>query len=246
MVKIIYGEHRLQAELAGKSVAEVRELYKANFSMPNRAKASLNGQQLEKKLETQTRLSDDDKLLFEVKNRKGLALVGAFLLALTITGGLFAYTYTVVSSTITVTVGGGDFAEVAANATPDYTVQGRTRGAIDAEYLFDITNPGGYTGDVEVQVMLSNAEEISRDYSFWMLRMELVNSTASANVGIPAITQVLSLDTPMVSFALDSTNLTAGAYVYTPGGSYRSFPQIWITGADPVLFCQVVQREPEP
>ena len=51
MVKVIYREHGQQADLAGKSVAEVRELYKSEFSIPNRAKASLNGKQLKGKLE---------------------------------------------------------------------------------------------------------------------------------------------------------------------------------------------------
>ena len=45
-----------------------------------------------------------------------------------------------------------------------------------------------------MQVYLSNVDDLSNNYSFWMMRLELTDSTASDNVSVEGITQVLSLD----------------------------------------------------
>ena len=221
MVKVIYREYGQQADLAGKSVAEVRELYKSEFSIPDQAKASLNGKQLNRKLEPETKLGDEDKLSFEEKGGRGLVLFGALLLALAVTGGLFAYTYTSTSTTITVTLGSSDYADISANSTPDYTILGRTRGTIAAATLFNVDKNTSYSGDLEVNVYLSNVDELTKDYSFWMMRLEL-QDVGGSKVDIETITQVLSLDNPMVSFACD--NWTAfDRYIKVLGGSYRAF-----------------------
>jgi hypothetical protein len=249
MVEIRYGENQELAELTGKTIAEVREQYKQEFGIPDRAKAKLNGKGIGKKLESVTDLYDEDELCFEEKSRKGLVMLGAFLLTLAITGGLFAYTATTSTGTITVTVGGGNYGDVSANSTPDYSIQGRRLGSIPAATLFNVTVPtgaGAYTGDMEVQVYLSNPEKLSNNYSSWLLRLGLTDNTTASKVDVDAITQVLSIQNPVVSFAVESANLTPGAVVYCYGGSYRAFPFSWLSDSsdyDPVLFAQVVQRE---
>ena len=92
MVEIRYGEHYEVADLAGQLLAEAREQYKEEFGIPDKAQAKLNGKPVKKKLEAVTELGDGDEFSFAEKGRRGLILVGTFLLAIAITGSLFAYT----------------------------------------------------------------------------------------------------------------------------------------------------------
>jgi len=242
MVEIIYGENNRQANLAGKSVAEVRELYTPELSIPDRAKASLNGEPLKKELEPEAKLNDGDQLSFEEKSRKGLVMLGALLLTLVITGGLFAYTYTTDSTTISATAVASDYADVSANASISYTFHGRERGKIDGGMLFDVTRASGYTGDLEVNVYLANVDELQNDYSFWMLRVELTDS-ANVSKDLEGITQVLSLDNPFVTFIC--SDWAVPRYVNALGGTYRAFPNVHgLTGYNPLIFCQVNQVGP--
>lgn len=245
MVKVIYREHGQQVDLAGKSVAEVRELYKSEFSIPDRAKASLNGKQLKRKLEPETKLGDEDKLSFEERSGKGLVLFGAFLLALAITGGLFAYTATTDTITLGVTGVDSDFGSVTENATgltpSSYAFLGKLRGAIGTGMIFDLTKHANYTGDVEVHVYLANPDELSENYSFWLLRVKLqdINGNWMTTDGK---TQVLSLNSPSVVFASDNASAIWPAYVYVEGGAYRAISSsLWSTVYNPLIFCEIVQ-----
>jgi hypothetical protein len=245
MVKVIFGEHSHQANLAGRSVAEVRDMYRFGFGMPDRANASLNGKRLRRELEPETKVGDHDKLVFEAKSRKGLVLLGSFLLTLIVTGSLFAYTYTTRSATITVNAATADFASISTNATPaTIDLKGKVRGAIGDATMFDITGDGNYTGDVEVLVSLANADELSSDYSFWMMRLQLVDAS-NATADLEGITKIITLDNPTTSFAVDSANISGvTVYVRTPGGSYRTYPFVLgSSGNDPLIFCEVIQAD---
>ena len=249
MIEIIYGENSQQADLAGKSVAEVRELYASEFSISDRAKASLNGEPLKKKLEPETKLADGDQLYFEEKSRRGLVVLGALLLTLFITGGLFAYAAITTSTEIGVTAVSADFAEVSENNTlspASYTILGRVRGKIGSGNLFDVTRTSGYTGDIEVNLYLANIDELTQDYSFWMLRLELTDINGSP-VDKDHGPQVLSLNNASVSFACDNWTETT-RYIECEGGSYRALPSdIWSGQAyDPLIFCQVNQAGSHP
>ena len=46
MVGIRYGEHYQEVDLAGKTVAEVREQYKEEFGIPDKAQVSLGGKSI--------------------------------------------------------------------------------------------------------------------------------------------------------------------------------------------------------
>lgn len=168
-------------------------------------------------------------------------MLSAFLLALAITGGLFAYTYTTTTITLGTTPVAADYATVTDNNNvPAYTFLGKTKGTIQAGGLFDVTRGAGYSGDLEVIVSLANVDELVEDYSFWMLRVEFREGTTK--VDMEEATQVLSLSNPEVSFIVDSTNLTGPRSVYTPGGSYKVYPAVkGLPDNDPVLFCQVIQ-----
>ncbi len=250
MVEINFGEHYELAELAGKSVVEVREQYKTEFEIPDKAQAILNDKPLSKKLEDKIRLEDGDGLSFEEKERSRKPLfVTALLLALAITGGLFAYTWTTASVTIAVTTATSDFASITGNTTGgaamDYQPFGRYRGNIPAGTLFNTTPTTGYSGDLEVTVYLANPDELTQNYRFWMLRLELEDGTGT-NVDAQGGTQVLSLNNGQASFYWPSSNYTAGTeyYVKATGGSYIGLPWVgagWASTYSPLLFAEVTQ-----
>ncbi|MFC1932545.1 hypothetical protein ACFLXU_02800 [Chloroflexota bacterium] len=188
-------------------------------------------------------LNDNDELSFEVgsRTRRPALILGAFLLALAVTGGLFASTTLTQTVTIGVTEGSTDFADVSSNNTPsaDYAVLGRHRGTIGANTLFNLETVTG-SPDIEVQVYLSNPDELSTDYSSWMMRLVLQDENG-APMDLEGITKVLSLDNPVVIFTSDNTTPDI-SYVKNLGGSYRTFPASWVDTDDPQVFCKVVQR----
>ncbi|MFC1940820.1 hypothetical protein ACFLWL_00175 [Chloroflexota bacterium] len=246
MVEIIYGEHSQQADLAGKSVDQVRELYRDTFEIPDDATAKLNGKRVKKNLESEATLFDSDSLLFQVESRKAMILLAAFLLTLSITSGLFAYTLTTDSTTITVVGVGNDFASVSSNNSVVYnttSITGKTVGKINAGVMFDVTKDSIYSGDLEVVVSIANADELVQEYSFWMLRVKFTDGTVSNGVDTTNSTQVISLKNPTASFAVDSVNLSVTRHIHVLGGSYKTLSASQWAGQayDPVVFAQVVQ-----
>ena len=174
-----------------------------------------------------------------IKNRGAKVILGALILTLVVTGSAFAYAYTTTTQTIGATAYATDYADVSSNASISYNFHGRQRGIIGAGVLFDITKASTYTGDLEVNVYLSNVDELQKDYSFWMLRVELTDINGN-KVDQEGATQILSLDSPFASFICD--NWTAARYVECEGGSFRAFPAVHgLTGYDPLIFCEVLQ-----
>jgi hypothetical protein len=173
-------------------------------------------------------------------------MLSAFLLALAVTSGLFAYTYLVDTATIATTAASADFAEVTDNASfdADYTLMGGVSGKIGSGIMFDVTGDSAYTGDVEILVSLANADELVDEYRFWMTRIEVTDAATTTKKDKEGITKVVSLRKPSTSFVVDSDNITGETvYVYLAGGSYRTFPflQLGSNEDDPLFFCEVVQ-----
>jgi hypothetical protein len=245
MVNVIYGEHSRQIELAGRTVADVREMFESEFDLSDRAQANLNGRWLKRKLEAETELCSEDELYFEEKSRRPMVLLGAFLLVLAITGGMFAYTQTTQLATITVGGGGTDFVTLTANATPNYTVLGNFRGTIPTAIMFDVTRDSNYTGDLVVDVYLNNPDDLETDYKSWMMRVQLTDAAGNP-VDTQAKTEIISLDKPFATFEIDvGVNMTSGtgysAYIECDGGSYKTFGHGWITPEQPQIYANVVQ-----
>ena len=176
-------------------------------------------------------------------HRRGLILLSSFVLTLTLTGGLYAFTYTTRSVQWTVDAATSDFADISTNQTPStITLLGAHTGKIDAYTLFDITGDSAYSGDLEVIVSLANPDELIEDYRFWQLRLEYTDSDNNS-ADLEAMPKVISLSNPTASFAVDSANISGGTfYLRTPGGVYRSLPYVLgSSGSDPLIFCEVVQ-----
>ena len=185
-----------------------------------------------------------------IKNTRAVVLLGSLLLTLVVTGGLFAYAYTVASVTITTTATSADFASVTANATAatnlNYNLLGSTNGKIDEATIFSVQGDTAYNADVEVIVYLANADELVQEYRFWMMRVELTDGVMGSPTAVDkeGITKIISLQKPVTSFIVDSANVTspATAYVHVLGGSWKSFPNLqYTTDSDPLIVCEVVQ-----
>ncbi len=246
MIEVIHGNNKELARLTGKSIADVRDQYKSQFDIPDRAQAVLNGKTLTKGMESKIKLEDCDELAFVERNRSRVPLLmTALLLALAITGGVFAYTFTTASSTITLTAATGDFASISSNQTvAGWKPFGKLRGPIGAGNLFNVTPTTGYTGDLMVKVYLSNMDELTKNYSFYMMRIQLQNLAGTA-VDSEMITQVLSIENGVVSFYWPSSNFTPGTtyYVKNLGGTYIAFPYSpgLITTYNPIIYAQLLQ-----
>jgi len=225
------------AELAGKSVAEAREQYKDEFSIPGKAQARLNGKGIRKKLEPETKLSDDDQLSFAEKSRKGLLFIGCILLALAISGGIFAYGQTTTTVGLTVT-GQGDFAVVtAAGSPPAWNVFGSYKGKVGTGDLFTITPDAAWTGDMSVLLTLTNSYKLVEAYRILVLEIEIHDAGANP-VGT---TEYLTLGKGDIDIEFSQTS---GPYkVKLTDGFYITHRAGWGAAADdPNIFCQVLQR----
>ncbi len=243
MVEIRYGENYEMADLAGKSVAEAREQYKQEFGIPDKAQASLNGKGIRQKHEPVTALGDNDSLTFAEKSRKGLFFIGAILLALAITGGIFAYGAT----TTTVRLGltdQPDFAAVTAGAGPTWNVFGSYKGKVGTGTLFTITPADGvpadaWTGDMSVVVTIGNAHELVEAYRILVFEIEVWN-LADTSIGT---TEYLTMGVGEIS--IEFTQSTPGPYtVEITDGYYITHRGGWATAnaEDPLIMCQVLQR----
>jgi len=259
MVEIRYGEHYEVTDLAGKSVAEVREQYKPELGIPDKAKALLNGKQVTKKLEPETLLSEGDELSFEVKQRsRKPLLIGALMLALALTGGLFAFAYTTASITLgsTLWAVGSDFATVNASSTFDWWhvtddlnegLLGRVSGAMDdtGQTLFTINPSANYTGDLEIKVYLANAGHMRKAFQHFNMMLECQPSEEYGSANLTY--QLLTLQNADVLFHWNQPGDGSSSNVTLVGGSWHTMayqPLPWPTGyrTSPQLYCEVQPR----
>ncbi len=190
---------------------------------------------------------------FTVKG-KGIFLLGALLLALAITGGVFAYGFINASTSFTVTAKTSDFANVARNTdnAVAWTTYGRFRGDITGPVtLFNVdTSTSTYAGDLVVTVSISNADQLSKVYRVLALKLEMVKVSDNSTIDI---NESGVGDDDYVLLTLNN-----GSVDMFPGGASDNFGvrlvsgfyithiyqgAKWLTGyEDPALFCEVAQR----
>lgn len=253
MVEIIYGEHSQQVDLVGKSVAEAREQYKPEFSIPDRAKASVNGKPVKKKLEPDTLLNEGDELSFAEESRKKRYLVAGLLTALAITGGVFAYGYATARVTLGV-IAKPDWVtvEVSPNATSiTWDVFGRYIGTLPTDSdLFDITTDPDWSAFFEVRVYLTNTGEMVNGYRYLNMKLELVDRDGAVadKQGLETTGddtyQVLNLRNAEVAFFVEHISLAGSPYtVKLVGGNFMAHLSAWFVGTDvnPELRIEVTQ-----
>ena len=251
MVEIRYGEQYEQADLVGKSVAEAREQYKEEFGIPDKAQARLNGKPVKKKLEADTELGDGDELSFAEKSRsRGLVLIGAFLLALAVTGGVFAYGYT----TATVTLGvieHPEYATVRKLSPPPWDVWMGAKGDVPAGELFRIDPHDDFTGDLVVRVYLVNADELAQGYHYLNMALQVRDAVTGEAVdeqsreeGRKAF-QLLTLENAVVTFVVPGLAGRPDFDVEIVGGSFMGMTREYApddVALGPMLWCEVTTR----
>jgi len=249
MVEIRYGEQIEVTDLAGQTIGEAREHYKAAFGIPDKAKAKLNGSKVKSSAEIDTVLNDDDQVTFAVARSRTPFLIGALLLALAVTGGMFAFGFLNANVTLTATTH-ADFASVTPNSSTGFPVHGLLKASIlTNQVLFDVTKDADWTGDVVITVTLGNVGELAKVYRAFGLELVLVD-TAVPTTPLPINIEqedivLLSLDYPSVNifYTGDVKNLGVkvknGYYVAT------HFPGINPAGgnASPEIFCDVTQSD---
>lgn len=166
------------------------------------------------------------------KSKLRLYFGTALLAALAVTGGLFAYAYTIASTSLSATGASADFGSIVAstaNTVPSYSAFGTYRGSIGTGNLFDVTPDTAYNGDMGINVYLDNIDQIGYKYGMFMVKLRLVNS-ANQSMDVDGIDKPLSLHNGVVSFT--SENMTGGTtyYIQCTGGVYRTFPWAYLNG----------------
>jgi len=192
----------------------------------------------------------------EKKGRKRFyTLLGALALALMLTGGLFAYTYTTANIALGMTAQ-SDIASVTPRSGLNWgNVFGHSKGDLpNNEWLFSITPENDYTGDLTVKVSIMNPGALALAYQYFNMQLALTDAGGNIIIGsglAPAghKYQVLSLENGVVGF---DVAYSAGAgspfYVKLVDGGYATFsrsPLDWASGysVNPQLFCEVVARK---
>ncbi|MBA7649924.1 hypothetical protein ES703_57723 [subsurface metagenome] len=176
-----------------------------------------------------------------IKRKRLMFFIGAVLLTLAITLGLFAYGQT--TATVTPVVSGQpDFVTVTPLSGLTWTAWGSHVGRIPTGDLFTITPADGadpWTGDMSVILRIANAEDLIECYGILVFKIEIWNSN---NTKLTT-TEYLSLGKGgqiYIDFNYDAytpytVKVTGGNYVTHRGG--------WTTGReDPTIYCQVLQR----
>jgi hypothetical protein len=264
MIEIRYKDQYEVTDLAGCTVREARDRFQEELGIPSKAYVKLNGSKLNAKAEGSTVINDDDRLSFGVSRIRGAYYITAMLLALVITGGVFASGFINGSTTLTgAAISDSNFAEVSVNTTGVADISwagfGFFKGALSSTYpthsangtpIFNVnTFTSGYTGDLVVNVSLGNADQLATKYRVLALRLAMLNSanqtmdinesgTADADDWV-----MLTLDNGSVSMFPGgiSDNMTvrvlSGFYItqVKPNG-------VWGGDAQPQLFAEVVQR----
>ena len=175
-------------------------------------------------------------------------LLTAMLISLAVTGGMFAYAYTTASTSITAASKSDDFATVSSNVSPkstvpDYDVFGSYRGIISSGYLFKVTTATDYPGDIELNVYLSNVDELTTNYGLFLLRLEFVDSSDNP-ADAEGIVKPLTMNNGVVTFICDNLTDSETYYVRCAGGVYRAFPWAFLSGRsiyDPNIYAEAVQ-----
>ena len=241
MVEIKYKDRYEAADLAGKHIGEVREQYRSGFDIPNKARARLNGKRISGKHESKTTLSTNDRLSFEDRSHRGFFFGGAVLLALVVTGALFAQTATTATVTLTLT-GKSDFANVtAAGSPPTWNVWGSYKGEVTTGDLFTITPEIDFTGDMVAMITIINASDLVSAYRVLVFEIEIYDSAGTpAQVGT---TEYLTLTRGDITIEIDQAGFTAPYTVQITGGNYMTHRGGWTAGnEDPTILCDVIQK----
>jgi hypothetical protein len=254
MIEIKYKDNFEVTDATGCTVTDIRDSYKAEFSIEDKATAFLNGRKVNASSENSTIINDEDKLVFKKSSSHRLPyLVGALILAMAITGGIFAYGFVNASATITVTAANSDFATVTANTSslPSWTVQGMQKSSTGTGSLFDInTQTSGYTGDLVATITIANTGDLTEVYRSLNLVIEVRDSSNNLvdinNDGIANSNDCTLLTLNNATVSLPITQSGTNVYTVTVKSGYyisNAKKSSWTpSSGTPMLYCEIAQR----
>ncbi|MFC1961788.1 hypothetical protein ACFLWN_01900 [Chloroflexota bacterium] len=252
MVEIRYKEFNEVTDLAGLSIAEARQQFKNELGIPDKAQARINGKKVNRELETETSICDEDTLTFAVARNRGAYMVAALLLALAVTGGVFAYGFVTASNPLTVTAKQADFAGVTANTTgsPTWEPYGFFKGSITGGPIFDVnTHKSQYAGNFVLTVSIANADQLVSCYRVLALKIDAIDGVGNPVDVNGTGTYDSANDYALLTLGNGSVDLFMGGAAdnYTIrviSGFYVShvWGSGWAGSPAPLLFAEVAQR----
>jgi hypothetical protein len=254
MTEIRYKANFEVADITGRSIADAREQFKTEFGIADKAAAFLNGKKVNRAAETAATLGDKDTLVFKASGINNLFyLVGAMILAMAISGGVFAYGFLNDTATINATISNSDFASVTANtsSSPLWNPNGMQRTATGTGTLFDIdTATSGYAGDFLATISLSNSNDLIKVYRNLALYLEVRDSSNNLvdinedGIADSADYTLLTLENNSVTLSI--AQVAADVYtVFLKGGYYscNAYTASWTDDdATPMLYCELAQK----
>lgn len=251
MIDVRYRERHVIADLAGLSVAEVRQQLREVCGFTDKAIAKLNGKKIKASLEAETLLSDGDELSFtEVRSIASLLMVVALPLALALTYVAFAYGFVNNTATLTINSVDSNFASITGN-TPTKSVTkvfGSFKGAIGASDLFYIELAADFPGDLVATVSLANVDKLVKCYRVMTLLIEARDSSDNlVDINLDSYKNdkdytLLTLSNGAVELHLSGSDnynikLKSGYYVS------HIYSSSWSSGeTSPIIYCDISHR----
>jgi len=155
-----------------------------------------------------------------------LHLAIAALLALILSGGFYAYTFTTAGSTIGIAEPTGDIATTNTTATqPDWNAvlddlssENKTCGEVPTGNLFAITPNAAYSGDMIADVYLTNTANLTKAYRYYNIKLYL---SASEEAEETPDYRMLSLQNGDTSFTMSELEPIAGTWTQTSQADFE-------------------------
>ena len=153
-------------------------------------------------------------------------LIIALSLALVLSSGAFAYTYTTASGTIGIIEPTGDVVSVNATATqPDWdsildalASENKTSGEVPAGDLFTITPNTVYGGDLVTKVYLANTGNLTKAYSYLNMKLYL---NSSVEAGETPDYRLLTLQNGETALTLEDLSPVSGTWTQTSQADFE-------------------------
>ena len=162
---------------------------------------------------------------WQKETKRKFYLLAALGLVLVLSSGVFAYTYTTAVGTISVVDPSADVATSNVSASQpnwspitDNLSENTTCGEVPTGDLFDITPSAAYTGDVLVDVYLTNAANLTSAYKYLNMKLYL---EGSEEAGETPDYQVLSLQNGRASFCLSGLTSSSKSWVQTSQSDFE-------------------------
>jgi len=156
--------------------------------------------------------------------RKWQLIIGV-VLALVVTGGLYAFTYTSTTVATDVTVADAEIATAAPSATqPDWSSiltppeDPPLMGEVPSGDLFDITPSATYSGDLAVKVYLANTGDLIKAYDYLNMKLYL---DGSVEAGETPSYQLLTLQNGEANFTMQDIAAISSTWTQTSQSDFQ-------------------------